>query len=288
MDLKQLNYFVTIVEEGNITAASKKLHISQPPLSTQLKLLEEELGIKLLDRGSRKIVLTEAGKLLYKRANNILNLCETTKKELGDLKSGIQGTLSLGTISSSGAALLSKRMKTFHNEYPKVHFDIHEGNTYELIELLNAGIIEVAVVRTPFQEDKVNCIYLDEEPMIAVMQKNLDWDVDKREISLGELKDKPLIFYRRFENLIMSSCNNNGFEPNIFCKNEDARTTLMWANAGLGIGILPKSAFNVYLSENLTYKIINDKSMYTKITAIWIKNRYLSSIAESFLEVFRN
>lgn len=80
MDIKKLKYFVTIVEEGNISAAAKKLHISQPPLSSQIKLLEEELNLKLMERGPRNITLTRAGKLLYKRAKNIIDLANTTKK----------------------------------------------------------------------------------------------------------------------------------------------------------------------------------------------------------------
>ena len=114
MDLKQLTYFATIVEEGNITSAAKKLHIAQPPLSHQLKQLEEELQVRLLDRGARKVTLTDAGRILYKRANHILELADTAKKEVSDIQNKQNSTLSLGTISSSGTALLNERMTKFH------------------------------------------------------------------------------------------------------------------------------------------------------------------------------
>ncbi|MBD7910741.1 LysR substrate-binding domain-containing protein [Clostridium cibarium] len=286
MDIKRLVYFVTIVEEGNISAASKKLHISQPPLSNQLKVLEEKLGIKLMERGSRNITLTEGGKLLYRRAKNIINLAEATKKELEDFENGVQGTLSLGTVSSSGAILLSRRVIEFHEKYPKISFHIHEGNTYELLELLTAGIIEMAIVRTPFNMDNFNGIFLEEEPMIAVMKKEFDWNEDARSIVLKELEDKPIILYRRMKSLIVSSCNKEGFDPVIFCENDDSRTTLMWAQAGLGIAIIPMSAFKIIKSEDLIYKIIDNKELKTNIGAIWMKNRYLSSIAKSFIEIF--
>lgn len=286
MDIKQLIYFVTIVEEGNISQAAKKLHISQPPLSNQIKLLEDDLGLKLMERGARKITLTDAGKILYKRANNILELAKATKKELKDLENGLHGTLSLGTVSTSGSALLSKRMIDFHNTCPKVRFEIHEGNTYELIELLSAGIIEVAIVRTPFKDSNLNCIYLNEEPMVAVMKEEYDW-TKKEKISIKDLKDKPLILYRRFENLITTSFNNVCIEPNIFCKNDDARTALMWANSGLGVAIMPKSALNIISTDKLVFKEINEKELNTQIAAIWIKERFLSSIAQNFLKVFK-
>jgi DNA-binding transcriptional LysR family regulator len=287
VDIKKLVYFVTIVEEGNISAASKKLHIAQPPLSSQLKILEEELGIKLMERGSRNITLTEGGKLLYKRAKNIIELTETTKRELEDFENGEQGTFSLGTASSSGAILLSRRVIKFHKEYPKISFHIHEGNTYELLELLTAGIIEMAIVRTPFKMDKFNGIFLDEEPMIAVMRRELNFNGNEAKIKLKSLEDKPFIIYRRLKSLIVSSCNKEGFEPTIFCENDDARTTLMWAQAGLGIAIIPKSAFDIINDENMIYKVIDDKNLYTKIGAIWMKDRYLSSIAKSFIKVFK-
>lgn len=287
MEIKKLKYFIAIVEEGNISAASKKLHISQPPLSNQMKLLEEELGIKLMDRGARNITLTEGGKLLYKRAKNIIELAETTKKELDNLENGLGGTFSLGTNSSSGAILLSNKIIKFHEKYPKVKFEIHEGNTYELLDLLKAGIIEVGIVRTPFNMDKIDGYFLKEEPMMAIMKKDLDIDGDKENIQLKSLEGRKVIIYRRLKNIILESCNNKGIKLDIFCENDDARTTIMWSDAGLGIGIIPKSAIHFIKSEDLIYREIEDKELYTQIGAIWSKEKYLSTTAKKFLKIFK-
>lgn len=287
MDIKKLLYFKTIVEEGNITSAAKKLRMAQPPLSHQLKLFENELGVKLIERGSRKVKVTDAGKILYKRAKQILDLTDTTIKEIDDFQSGLKGTLSIGTVSSSGTALLTTRLINFHKTFPKVRFEIHEGNTYELIELLTSGIIEVAIVRTPFNSDGFECIYLDDEPMIAVTESSFDFKCEEETINFSELKDQPLIIYRRFEKIISSICHSEGFEPQVFCINDDARTTLLWAAAGLGVAIVPKSALNLVMSENLNFKIINESNLTTRIAAIWIRDKYLSSVARSFLEVFK-
>lgn len=157
MDIRQLIYFATIVEEGSISAAAKKLHLSQPPLSYQLKLLEEELHLQLLQRGARGVQLTEAGKVLYKRAQGILELTERTQKELQAMAGqGFAGTLHIGTVSSSGASLLDWRIPAFHEQYPQIGFAIHEGNTFELMEMLESGLIELAVVRTPFHDEQVD------------------------------------------------------------------------------------------------------------------------------------
>ena len=286
MDIKQLTYFITIVEEGNITRAANKLHMAQPPLSTQLKLLEDELGTKLLDRGARKINLTDAGKILYKRAKHILEITNSTTKEIEEFRKGIQGTLRLGTISSSGTALLSSRVIEFNKKYPNIKFEIHEGNTYDVLEMINSGIIEVGIVRTPFNLQNLECLFLDSEPMIAVMNKDYDFKNESNEIMLKDLKDIPLIMYRRFEKILLSEFDKLDFAPNIFCMNDDVRTTILWARAGLGVGIVPKAAINFELMNDIKYKIINQDSLKTQIAAIWIKERYLSIAAKRFLEFF--
>lgn len=286
MDIKQLTYFITIAEEGTITQAANKLHMAQPPLSTQLKLLEDELGVKLIERGARKVKLTDAGKILYKRAKHILEITTSTEKEIGEFRNGVQGTLRLGTISSSGTALLSKRIVDFNKKYSDIKFEIHEGNTYELIEKLNSGIIEVGIVRTPFNSKNFECLFLEAEPMVAVMSSNYNFEVTKEVIDLGDLKDFPLIIYRRFEKILLGEFQNSGIEPTVFCINDDARTTILWARAGLGIGIVPKSAINFELMDNIKYKEINNNTLRTQISAVWIKERYLSMAAKKFLEFF--
>lgn len=287
MDIKQLKYFLTIAEEEQITSAAKKLNMSQPPLSYQLKTLEDELGVKLVDRGSKKIHLTDAGQVLRNRAEQIVELTEVTYKELRDLSKGMQGTLSIGTVSSSGPTLFDKRLKIFHDVYPLVNFEIYEGNTYKIIEYLHNGLIQIGIVRTPFNMDGFNYILADPEPMVAVMSEALDWDNKNEKISLLELKDKPLIVYRRFEALIKERCECTGFEPKFFCKNDDARTTLLWAASGLGIGIVPYSAINLVPNNNLKLKIIEDSFLKSQIAAIWIKDKYISTSAKHFLDIFR-
>jgi DNA-binding transcriptional LysR family regulator len=221
MDIRQLKYFLTIAEEGQITSAAKKLKMAQPPLSQQLKLLEDELGVTLLERGPRHIKLTDAGEILLNRARQIIELSDSALKEINDFSRGLKGTLSIGTVSSSGAVLLNERMAEFHKKYSGVKFKIHEGNTFTLIELLNKGIIEVGIVRTPFKASSFECRYAKPEPMIAAMTREYDWSPDKTTLSVGELRDKPLIIYRRFEQLIQETCQENGFDPEILCKNDD-------------------------------------------------------------------
>lgn len=288
MDIRQLKYFLAIAEEGQITSAAKKLRMAQPPLSQQLKLLEDELGVLLVKRGPRRLQLTDAGVILRNRAQQIVDLTDSTVKEILDFGSGLKGTLSIGTVSSSGAMLMKDRIADFLMAYSGVQFEIHEGNTFTIMDLLTKGIIEVGIVRTPFKAQNVGCRYAELEPMIAVMTEDNDWNPEAAAVSVEELKGKPLILYRRFEQLIHETCLESGFEPSIFCKNDDARTTLLWANAGLGIGIVPRSAFELGNNGNLHCKEITSEALQTRIAAIWLKDKYISPIAAKFIDSFRS
>lgn len=287
MDIRQLKYFLAIAEEGQITSAAKRLRMAQPPLSQQLRLLEEELCVKLVKRGPRHVELTDAGKILMNRARQILELSDSTVKEINSFSRGLNGTLSIGTVSSSGAVLLNERMWEFNKKYSGIKFEIHEGNTFTLIDLLNKGIIEVGIVRTPFKALNLEMSYAEPESMIAAMTREYDWAPGSSGISPVQLKGRPLNIYRRFEQLIGEVCSEHGFEPEIFCKSDDARTALLWANAGLGIAVVPKSSFGLAANNNLLYKEINSERLRTRIAAIWLKDRYISSLAEKFIESFR-
>jgi DNA-binding transcriptional LysR family regulator len=287
MDLKRLAYFVAICEEGSISAAAKKLHISQPPLSHQLQLLETELGVKLVERGARHVTLTDAGVILYKRAGNILELADAAARELGEYGEKMKGTLRLGVTSSSFLPLLDPRITEYAKLYPEVNFELHEGNTFQMIELLAGGVIEIAVIRTPFHAENTSWYSLEKEPMIAVGSRKYFGSAQDGRIPLEALKGKPLIIYRRYEKLIVSACKAAGFQPDIFCLNDDSRTALMWANAGLGIAVVPYSMDSFYRSPGCLCKIIDSPVMETQITAIWRSDRALSAAGKSFLTVFK-
>lgn len=286
MDIRQLTYFLTILEEGNITKAAEKLHIAQPPLSQQLKLLEDELGVKLIDRSTRKIQITDAGHMLQQRAKQILELVETTIKELNDFNGGLQGTLSIGTVSS-GAMLLPERIYQFHGKYPSVNFQIHEGDTTEILELIKSGMIEIGIVRTPLNTEIFESIFLPTEPMIAVTSDKSDWDDSVNFINLTELSKKPILLDRRYERAIIEACLQAGFEPRILCKSNDPKTILLWANTGIGVAIVPKTCLGLIESINLKYKDINEPSLLAGTAVVWLKNKYLPATARHFLETFK-
>lgn len=283
MNLKQMEYFITIVNEGSISAAAKSLHISQPPLSTQMKLLEEELGVTLFQRGSRSIILTEAGKLFYDRAQGILDMTGAARQELEQMGRGLHGALRLGMISSVETEAIINRITAFRTQHPGVNFCIYEGNTYQLMDKLNTGLIEAAIVRTPFPEESYDCLYLAEEPMMAVGMAKHFPDPHADSISLGQLAACPLIIYRRWENLLNHMLPHN--RQDYLCVNDDARTSLSWADTGIGIAITPASIARC-TRPGMLLKPITTPGFSSHITLIRRKHGTMSAICRDFITYF--
>ncbi len=286
MDIKQLTYFNAICEEKNITKASERLHIAQPHLSHQLKLLEQELGVTLVERNTRKFHLTEAGERLYYRSRQVLELMDTTEKELKDYNEGIKGTLSIGAIHSSGDIMLPPRVRDFNLKYPDVNFEIRECSSIEILELLKNGMIEIGIIRTPLVSKQFDTICLPMEPMVAA-SGNPGLFKDKKNIGLSMLKECPMLVHRRYEPMIVEACRKNGFEPRILCKIEDTKSILFYAVTGMGVAIIPRDWIGLIPGIKLEYRIIDEPSLETGTTIVWMKDQYLSSAARHFLDTFR-
>lgn len=288
MDIRQLFYFVTVVNEGNITAAARMLHMSQPPLSTQIRLLEEELGCNLFDRSTRHIQLTDAGRMFYERACNILDLCTSAKNEMADFRTGKTGTLRIGVVSSVCNTLFLSLMEAYCKENGKIKYEIYEANTYQLLEKVRSNQIELAFVRTPFAALDLDCIFLKEEPMCAIGKWNFWENIKTPTVTLANFKECPIIIYRRWEQILRNEFQKEGIKPNIFCINDDARTTVNLALAGLGVGIVPLSVLPANLSDDFLSKDIENKNLHSKISIVYRKNMYISSCAKQFIHWIPN
>ncbi len=287
MNLKQLRYFVAIAEEHQITAAARRLHISQPPLSYELAQLEKELGTQLVVRGARNARLTDAGQILYQRALRILEMTNATEREVAAFGQGLRGMLSIGTISSSGSVVPNRSLREYFAEHPDITLEVHEGNTYQVLEMLRSGIVDVGVVRTPFKAAGLGCVYAEPEPMVAFMGG--EWEqrfADHSVLHPTDLAGAPLIVYRRFESLIRESFDKRGIAPNIVCINDDARTTVMWARIGYGIGLAPYSLTQIFADLTLAWKKLDCPELVTRQAAVWDATRFRSPLVERFIAMF--
>ncbi len=287
MDIRHIKYFLAIAEERSISRAAKRLYISQPPLSQQLRALEEELGVRLFERTTRSLEITDAGRVFRERALQIVELMDSTVKEVKDSVSEMQGTLSVGFVASSGAALLPHRIPDFNRTYPEITFQIREGSTHRILDLLNSGIIEVGIVRTPFNLENYEYVELPGEGMVAVAtERYLDSSTDKR-LKLDELEGVPLVIDKRFEKLIIGACQQAGFIPKVLCEGEDSRSLLGWASSGMGVAVVPRSAEELLPSADVVVREIECSSLKTKTLITWVRNRTLSKAAKKFIETFK-
>lgn len=281
MDIRQMKYFKTIVEEGTISKAAKKLHMAQPPLSMQLKQLEEELSVILLKRGNKQVELTEAGNRFYKRCLQILDLTEITKNEL---KQSYQDVLRIGITSSNSGLIQQESIQEFIKKNKHVQYAIHEGSTYEILDLLLSHNIDLGIVRTPFDTSQVNTFYLEKEPMIAIGKKEYFINTKRK---IKDFKDTPLIIHQRYLPLINDYCLNKLIQIQLKVTCDDSRTSLIWANSGIGVAIYPMSSLALPYDHSLVYTILEDKNLYTGIAFITRKNEEVSALLNEFIERFK-
>ena len=288
MDLKKLSYFLAIAEEGQITRAAQRLHIAQPPLSQQLKQLEKELDTELVERrGSRKINLTASGRLLEERARQILNLVEQTEAELKEMEDSPRGSISIGFVSHIGSSLLLNQVDPFVKRYPKADFRIWEGESSEMLEMLNQGRIDVAIVRNPHNEQRYGTISIDTQPFFGMA--TVEWAdkvSPKDTISLNELAEYPLILHYKSE-AIFEYYQQVGMQPNIFCRSNNLRAVQEWAEAGKGIAILP-GAMRESQKDHMKIWQIEDPVIQSYDGAIlWLKSKPLSPALRYLLQLLK-
>ncbi|PWI57486.1 LysR family transcriptional regulator [Sulfoacidibacillus thermotolerans] len=288
MDIRQLRYFVTIAKEGQITRAAQKLNMAQPPLSQQLRLLEQELATELIERKGRSIELTEAGRVLYHKGEQLLHHLEDIVLEVKETGEGIRGVLSIGIVISC-LAVLPQRLVEFRGKYPSVYFKIREGDTSTLSMLLKNRSIELAIVRLPLSSDEFSLLRLPDEPYVLLSP--VDWKITESSVKLRELAELPMLLLHRISGsgqfeLIVNECRKAGFEPHAITECADPTILITLVAAGLGATIIPKSTVSLFPLQNIRMTHLEDFSVQSEAAVIWLKDRYLSKPAERFIEMF--
>lgn len=288
MEIKDMQAFYAIVEEGNISHAAIRLSIAQPALSRQMKKLETKLGVQLFERGSRRIRLTDAGQLLYARVKHILGMVDGTLREITDIGSGVAGTIKLGTVTSSGAMLIPQLVADFHRVYPMVNFNIWESDGARILELLDSHIIELAITRTQVDGSAYESIVLPDEPLVLAMHRELCCcGGDAERVHIHELAGKPLLVPLRWHTSFLEQCQKHQFEPNILSVSDSQIQNILWTQMGIGISLVPLSVHSMVNSDKVIFKRLVESEIYTHTVVAWRKNRTLSSSCTHFLNLFR-
>ena len=287
MEIKDMRAFYAIVEEGNISHAAQRLDIAQPALSRQMKRLETSLGVQLFERGSRRIRLTDAGKVMYARVEHILGIVDGAVREITEMGSGVAGAVRLGTITTSGAMLVPELLSEFHRRYPQVTYQIWEAEGARILELLDNRVIEIGITRTQVDAKVYESIVLPNEPLVVIMNREQEIGESEREVKLSELRDVPLLVPLRWQSVFAANCKKLGFDPCIVCVSDSIVQDLLLTKMGMGMALLPVSSKTLLTDDNLIYKKLVEPEMSTHTVIAWLKNRTLSTSSAHLIRLFR-
>lgn len=290
MDLRQIRYFLTVAEELNITKASERLHLSQPPLSRALMDLEEELGCKLMIRGKRQITLTPEGLALKKRGEQMFSLVDKTKSEISELGKGISGTLYLGHVDSNGPSLVSEWIQSFQKECPNVNYNLWCGNVDDLTDRLESGILDLAVIMTPLNSELLDGIPVFAEGWVTMIPHGHKLARGrKKSVDIAELAENDLIISSRKSRYeeISSWFSAKGEKPRVKIQVAHSSTSVHLVERGMGIAIFPASvAKNISAGSDVVIRKITPEVQVTYLLA-WDKKRAPGVLAQRFIEHVR-
>ncbi|WP_141499605.1 LysR family transcriptional regulator [Paenibacillus luteus] len=296
MDMRQLKYFLTIAQEGQVTRAAKLLNMEQPPLSRQLKLMEEELGVKLFERGGKGLMLTDAGELLKQKAESLLVQFDESLREVKGMEEGNRGVLSIGSVVSC-ISLLPQRIQLFREKYPQVTFKISEGDHFYLGEQLERRTIDLVVARLPFEAQKHPQQYmvlpLPSDPFVAVIPSSWKAYSGKETLCMKELAHFPFLTLKtdkttRMHEQVVNECKRHGFEPNIICECSSVAIIMSLIAGGIGATVFPKSVMSSFPGTVVKMLDIEDADFQSDVGILWLKDHYLPKRAQQFIESFRS
>lgn len=243
MELHQLQYVVEVANQKNFTRAADKINVSQSTLSQQIGKLEDELGVKLFDRNSRTVGLTQVGEDFINQAKILLDNLEKSKQIVQEYKGLLKGTLRIGAIASLGRIDFANLMTEFCRQYPDVKLEIVQAGTYGLLEKLASKSIDIAFVILPADDQyrDISFRHLAYDEFILALPPSHRL-AGKPTIDLTEVAEEKFIFHPATDRmffLCMEACVSAGFHPNIVCESNHSPTCLSLISAGMGIGFFP-------------------------------------------------
>ncbi len=290
MELRQLKYFVAVAEELHFGRAARRVHISQPPLSQQIKALEDEMGVKLLKRTSRSVSLTAAGRLFLEEARSILAQLDRASDKVLRTARGEIGHLSIGFVGPAMDGRLPEALKEFQKRYPDVILSLNEQGTRAQMEALIQDRIHIGFLRLfgndlgGFQKE----LFLREPYLLALPRGHAL--TKKRDLTLASLKGHPMILFPRpiqpalYDNII-SSLEKAGVTPVISQEAGTKHTTIALVSAGLGVALVPASTANLKRT-GVAFRPIKGALPPVEIFMVWPEDMG-NPIVDRFLTITR-
>jgi len=285
MELQQLRYFCAIADTGSFTRAARQTHVSQPSLSQQIRMLEDELGTRLIDRLGRTVQLTELGRSFLPRARAVLRDLEAARSDVVERKASICGPIFVGVIPTIAPYFLPPILATFSRKYPEARVTVVEEITPLLLERIRAGTMDVAIAALPLQarSHDFQTFPLMAEKLYAVLPKRHAL-AKRRTVSLGELQDDPFVLLRDghcFRETAFAACKRARLNPKIIFESGQFSSILSMVGAGLGVSIVPAMA--VEKRTGCRYVPLGDERAARTIGAVTLNGRSPTRANEAFL-----
>lgn len=286
LDLRVLNYFLTVVREKTISKAAESLHLSQPTLSKQLKELEEELGVQLFTRGNREITLTEDGRYLVNRGKEILSLVNSTTKNLSN-KEIVSGEIAIGGGETEAIQFIAETVRRLSEEQTDLKIHLYSGNADDVSEKLDKGILDFGVVIDPVEKKKYDYLTLPRTDRWGLLLHKNHPYADKHAISPEDLQSLPLFVSSQslVDDQIGEWLGKNLDSYQIIGTYNLLYNAAIMVKEGIGCALCIDGIINTQGTE-LTF-IPLKPDLEASLNIIWKKDHLLSKAASAFLKALQ-
>jgi DNA-binding transcriptional LysR family regulator len=288
MDLRRLRYFVVVAEELSFNRAAQRIRISQPPLSNQIKQLEEELGVQLFKRSSRGVRMTEAGEVLLGEAQRIFVQLEQTTRVVQRVGHGEVGRLTLGFVPSASNEVLPSILRKFRQRFPDVELFLREMRPDRVVQRLHDQQIDAGFLYLPLDDAALNIECVSREPLVLALPESHRL-ASKPRIALQALTEEPFILPARYSmpglyGQVTKACQQAGFVPRAVQKDVWLMQTIVGLVAGnIGVALVPSSLRNLR-RRGVVYKPVYGLSPTVELGMVWRRDDP-GAVLHSFLRV---
>lgn len=270
MDLKKLRYFIAVAEELHFNRAAKKLNITQPPLSQQIQSLEEELGVKLLERTKKQVRLTSAGAIFLEESRNMVSQLEKSIRMTQLASQGKFGHLSIAFVDSASGSLMVNALKNFRERFPDVKLTLFEMTSAQQLKAIHDGKVHVGFLRWADPSIHITSQLYTNESLIAVLPATHPL-AHHPTLSLRSLAEESFILSpphmgASFHDLILDFCRQHGFQPQIVQEAVQMYTIVNLVAAGIGISIVPSSV-SVFQRSDVVFRSFHEDSLSVPLYA---------------------
>ncbi|MDE6973721.1 MAG: LysR family transcriptional regulator [Lachnospiraceae bacterium] len=285
MDIRVLQYFLAVAREESITKAAERLRMTQPPLSRQLKDLEDELGKQLLIRGSKRVTLTEDGILLRKRAEELVDLMEKTKAELTSSNENINGDIHIGCGETEAISFLAQAAWDLQQKHPLIHYHIYSGDAERVMERLDKGLIDFGLLVGPVDVNKYDYIRLPLKDTWGVLMRKDSPLAEKESIIAEDLWDKPLIISHQtsINSEMFSWLKTDITKLNIVATYDLVYNASQFVKKGFGYVIALDKLINTTGDSTLCFRPLYP-TLEAGLCIVWKKYQVFSKASNAFLQ----